>query len=70
LPDSNYTQLLWLNNGEGIFELLPLEEEMRGTMIPIDVDADGDKDLLVVVVPFFGNQNQVQRWQILINNTK
>jgi len=39
-------------------------------MIPIDVDADGDKDLLVVVVPFFGNQNQVQRWQILINNTK
>lgn len=70
LPDSNKTQLIWLNNGEGIFHLLPLPQEMRGTMIPIDVDADGDKDFLVLNVPFFGNTNQMHRWHVLINNTK
>lgn len=70
LADSKNTQLIWINNGEGIFHLLPLPQEMRGTMIPIDVDGDGDKDFLVLNVSFFGNNDQMQRWHVLMNTTK
>ncbi len=70
LAESGNTQLIWINDGDGVFSILPLNPNTRGTMIPIDVDADGDMDFLVLNVPFFGNNDQIQRWTIVINNTK
>jgi hypothetical protein len=71
LAESGYTQLIWINDGDGVFSILPLSDpNTRGTMIPIDVDADGDMDFMVLTVPFFGNNEQVQRWTTVLNNTK
>jgi len=70
LAESNKTELIWINDGDGVFSLLILPESIRGTMIPIDVENDGDKDFLVLTVQSFGNVGQVQRWSTVINNTK
>jgi hypothetical protein len=60
---------IWINDGDGYFSLLRLPEHLRGTMIPIDVDNDGDKDFLVLTVDYFGSDDQIQRWKTLINTT-
>ena len=70
LAESSKTELIWINDGEGVFSLLDLPEWIRGTMIPIDVDNDGDQDFLVLTVESFGNDDQVQKWSTVINNTK
>ena len=70
LAESNKTELIWINDGDGVFSLLILPESIRGTMIPIDVENDGDKDFLVLTVQSFGNDEQVQQWSTVINNTK
>jgi hypothetical protein len=61
---------IWLNDGDGKFSLLDLPEKLRGTMIPIDVDNDGDSDFLVLTVDYFGDEEQIQRWTTVINNTR
>ncbi len=64
-------QPIWLDDGNGVFsQLRLLSGGAPGTMIPIDVDSDGDTDFLKLSVEYFGNSQQVQRWAIVINNIR
>jgi len=62
---------IWLNDGEGVLsQLRTLPQGARGTMVPIDADADGDMDFLSLQTDFFGTQYQTQRWTTVINNSR
>lgn len=71
LAGPNEDHPIWLNDGSGVFSntnTAPLSPP--GTMIPIDVDADGDIDFLALSVYAFGNSEQVQRWTVVVNHTR
>ena len=68
-PSENHP--IWLNDGSGVFsETNPLAQPAPGTMIPIDVDADGDVDFLALSVNAFGNPEQTQSWYTVFNHTR
>jgi hypothetical protein len=65
------THPIWMNDGSGVFSQINLPAvSASGTMIPIDVDADGDLDFLALSVYAFGNPEQIQRWTVVLNQTR
>jgi hypothetical protein len=65
------THPIWLNDGSGVFSQINLPAvSASGTMVPIDVDADGDLDFLSLSVSAFGNPEQIQRWTVVLNQTR
>ena len=66
-----YYNILWINNGQNVFtaESGKNNSLWRGTNIAIDVDADGDIDIMKLLFTDQGASDQIQRWQVLVNNT-